>query len=84
MCAGLLGKAGEAVSGAVEGLGKTLDQGAQHVGQMVQDGAASIDSAIKTHVDQVSPGSGKIRSQLKKLRGEAKKTKGPAPTGWEI
>lgn len=58
MRAGLLGKAGEAVSGAVEGLGKTLDQGAQHVGQMVQDGAASIDSAIKTHVDQVSPGSG--------------------------
>ncbi|KAK4300492.1 hypothetical protein Pmani_027317 [Petrolisthes manimaculis] len=62
---GLLGKAGEAVSGAVEGLGKTLDQGAQHVGQMVQDGAASIDSVLKTHVDKVQAGleeAGKVAS----------------------
>lgn len=60
---GLLGKAGEAVSGAVagmqdavEGFGKTLDEGAQHVGKMLEHGATSLDSVIKDHLTQVNAG----------------------------
>ncbi|KAG7155415.1 uncharacterized protein LOC121855064 [Homarus americanus] len=60
---GLLGKAGEAVNGAVqgvqgavEGLGKTLDQGAQHVSKMFEDGASSFDSVFQNRMGQVHAG----------------------------
>nr|XP_045585619.1 uncharacterized protein LOC123747436 [Procambarus clarkii] len=60
---GLLKKAGEAMSGAVEGvqgavqgLGKTMDQGAQHLTTMLQDGAKSLDSVFKNHMGQARAG----------------------------
>ncbi|XP_042880610.1 uncharacterized protein LOC122258633 [Penaeus japonicus] len=60
---GLLGRAGEAVQGAVEGVhsavqdfGKTLNDGAEHVGKMVEQGAASFDSAFKERMGQVHAG----------------------------
>ncbi|XP_063845842.1 uncharacterized protein LOC135091802 [Scylla paramamosain] len=64
---GLLGKAGEAVSGAVEDLGQRIDQGAQHVGNLMQRGASSINSAFKTHVNQMQEGleeAGKVAGMI--------------------
>ncbi|KAK7082745.1 hypothetical protein SK128_015014 [Halocaridina rubra] len=73
----LLGKAGEAVNGAmagmqeaVAGIGKSLDEGAQHVGKMLEHGVKSldegaqhvskmlgpIDSALKDHMKQMQDG----------------------------
>ncbi|KAK8728589.1 hypothetical protein OTU49_009034, partial [Cherax quadricarinatus] len=62
---GLLGKAGEAVHGAVQGLGKTMDQGAQHVSRVLEHGAKSLDSVFKNHMGQVQAGleeAGKVAS----------------------
>ncbi|XP_071521859.1 uncharacterized protein [Panulirus ornatus] len=60
---GLLGKAGKAVNeavegvhGAVENLGRTLDEGVQNVGKMMEDGAASFDSLIQNHMEEVQSG----------------------------
>ncbi|XP_050706242.1 uncharacterized protein LOC126991546 [Eriocheir sinensis] len=53
---GLLGKAKDAVSGAMDHLGQRIDEGAQQVGQLMQHGAARLDSAFKNHVGQMQKG----------------------------
>ncbi|XP_068232874.1 uncharacterized protein [Palaemon carinicauda] len=73
---GLLGKAGEAVNGAVsgmqnavEGIGKTFDEGAQHVGKMLEEGASSLDTAFKDHFSQVNEGMAEA-GKVAKIVGE--------------
>ncbi|CAL4125541.1 unnamed protein product [Meganyctiphanes norvegica] len=53
---GLLEKAGEAVQDAVDGVGKTLEEGAQHVGKMVQDTHKHFDTVFKEHAGNVAAG----------------------------
>ncbi|XP_076029057.1 uncharacterized protein LOC143017900 [Oratosquilla oratoria] len=53
---GLLGRAGDAVQGTMDHVGKTLGEGAKQVGQIVGDGAQQINDALMKQMSQVQAG----------------------------